>query len=684
MSSSKATKKDLADKIERQKTALADKDAALADRDAALDQKDAQLRALQQQLDQQQQAAAAASPGLGAAATTEQVPPWLQAVLDSNRLFLESNERRQREQLDAQWTQMDQFARQLDKLARATQQQARQDQVETDHARPWKDSKPKEKKQGSMQVGQVFHINTAHLNKSATVSVGVISSNTCEDLGMHKATPDTGAEACVAGLGFLHKAGYYKENLLPPEKGKLVSFDGAKVDCIGMLPVKLDNGVREVTTDVYFCPGVKHNFLLSLEVCKGLGYVPENFPEVIPINEVRTEGQAGQPEVPETEDFPGRQQSKTRGPNTWKVSEKPTRQELDKLKEPLVKSYSDVFSEDEQLPAMTGERDLKLEGVKKAAEADPHHDKRKETLVKSYSDVFSEDEQLPAMNGGPILSRAPVADPTEADCLEDEATETFVIAAVKNLAGQAFDDNGDLRDLNLERVKMAAVADPDYGKLMEAVTRGFPKNPKKLDPAVRAYWSVREELTVRDGLVVKGGQLVIPKQLSHGFSLRSKMPELIASSDAPAGPKMLKRAQKLRNKNRARYDHDAADLPCLIQGTVVRVKNPTTKKWDTTGTVLKSGNYRSYQILLDNGKYYWRNRRFIRPVHEAGRQAGVPSEGGEERDADRRPPLPARDMGDGFHQGKTVPPPKPSRTSKKAMERQPLRRITRQRKAPDR
>ncbi len=215
----------------------------------------------------------------------------------------------------------------------------------------------KDDKEGSKKQNRVIHINNAGLRPSATVSVQMVHAKTGEHLGSHIAMPDTGADACVAGPDLLKSAGLKKGALRPLQQGRLVGFNGSNVKCMGVLPVSLDNKVHKAKADVYICPGVKNNFLLSREVCKGLGYVPKNFPEVITVNAVSQEQEGpskeGKAAVPLSSDRECRQPSQQE--LTWSVSDKPNRAELDALRKELIAAYADVFSEDEQLPAMNGE-----------------------------------------------------------------------------------------------------------------------------------------------------------------------------------------------------------------------------------------------------------------------------------------------------------------------------------------
>ncbi|KAF0291220.1 uncharacterized protein FJT64_001147 [Amphibalanus amphitrite] len=66
------------------------------------------------------------------------------------------------------------------------------------------------------------------------------------------------------------------------------------------------------------------------------------------------------------------------------------------------------------------------------------------------------------------------------------------------------------------RVRAAAERDHEYRALSEVILAGFPENRHEAPPAVRAYWGVRHQLAIDDGLVVYGARLVVPSDLRRG------------------------------------------------------------------------------------------------------------------------------------------------------------------------
>ena len=55
--------------------------------------------------------------------------------------------------------------------------------------------------------------------------------------------------------------------------------------------------------------------------------------------------------------------------------------------------------------------------------------------------------------------------------------------------------------------------DLDLKALSSVILKGWPDNRENVSPAVRPYWSYRDELTCLDGLLFKGDKITVPKTL---------------------------------------------------------------------------------------------------------------------------------------------------------------------------
>ena len=102
------------------------------------------------------------------------------------------------------------------------------------------------------------------------------------------------------------------------------------------------------------------------------------------------------------------------------------------------------------------------------------------------------------------LSRAPLPNnaPLNSIDLQDLA-ELNVMAAIAHLPAT---------DQRLAIYKRAQSEDPQCQMVLQYCQDGWPSE-QDVDPSVRAYWDVQGELTVGDGLLLRGHRIVVPKAL---------------------------------------------------------------------------------------------------------------------------------------------------------------------------
>ena len=53
-------------------------------------------------------------------------------------------------------------------------------------------------------------------------------------------------------------------------------------------------------------------------------------------------------------------------------------------------------------------------------------------------------------------------------------------------------------------------ADDEFALLKHTIMQGWPSTIKQVPPVLPPYWTFRVELTVEDGLILKGTRIVIP------------------------------------------------------------------------------------------------------------------------------------------------------------------------------
>ena len=72
----------------------------------------------------------------------------------------------------------------------------------------------------------------------------------------------------------------------------------------------------------------------------------------------------------------------------------------------------------------------------------------------------------------------------------------------------------------LERVRETTANDSSLQQVAQFVHHGWPLNKGDCDPKAMLYWSSRDQISLEDGLLFRGVQLIIPeKERSHFLTL---------------------------------------------------------------------------------------------------------------------------------------------------------------------
>ncbi|KAF0307558.1 Transposon Ty3-I Gag-Pol polyprotein [Amphibalanus amphitrite] len=226
------------------------------------------------------------------------------------------------------------------------------------------------------------------------------------------------------------------------------------------------------------------------------------------------------------------------------------------------------------------------------------------------------------------LSRAPVQDPEPGDEVGEDAASLRVCAVV------VAELHASGTDVRLDEVRRAALYDPEYQSLKRTIEEGFPQTKNDTPESIRRYWTVRDRLSVDDGLVVCGCRLVIPQELRKAV--------LAALHDGHLG--------KERTKSRARQvvywpgmDADVenvtrscrncqAQLPSQQRETVLH-HQPTQRPFQSLDLDFAEHAGRKYLIAVD-GFSGWRfikllgncaqSKQLMSAMREIFCQVGVP------------------------------------------------------------
>ena len=92
-----------------------------------------------------------------------------------------------------------------------------------------------------------------------------------------------------------------------------------------------------------------------------------------------------------------------------------------------------------------------------------------------------------------------------------------------------------IREERLKQLKTATQSDETMQALKTVILKGWPDTRKDLPDQVTPYFSYRDELTLHDGLIFKGENVVVPE------SMRRPLKEHLHISH-PGGESMLRRA----------------------------------------------------------------------------------------------------------------------------------------------
>ena len=74
------------------------------------------------------------------------------------------------------------------------------------------------------------------------------------------------------------------------------------------------------------------------------------------------------------------------------------------------------------------------------------------------------------------------------------------------------------RSDKLQELQEATQADDELALLKYTIMRGWPNNIKEIPLIPQPYWTFQEELTIEDGLILKGTRIVIPSRNTRGNS----------------------------------------------------------------------------------------------------------------------------------------------------------------------
>ena len=103
-----------------------------------------------------------------------------------------------------------------------------------------------------------------------------------------------------------------------------------------------------------------------------------------------------------------------------------------------------------------------------------------------------------------------------ADCLSRLGVQKDSISLPKLQINQIMSQLRAWED-SLHKIRQATQADNSLTILKHIIQHGWPKTVKEVPQEIQKYWTFREELTIEDGLILKGTHIVIPEEMREGI-----------------------------------------------------------------------------------------------------------------------------------------------------------------------
>ncbi|CAE1292605.1 unnamed protein product [Acanthosepion pharaonis] len=152
----------------------------------------------------------------------------------------------------------------------------------------------------------------------------------------------------------------------------------------------------------------------------------------------------------------------------------------------------------------------------------------------------------------------------------------------------------------IEQLRNCTTADPLLNQLRETIITGWPETIKQLPTDIRVFWGLRDQLSIDDGLILKGQQIVIPQTLQedilkqlHTAHLGQEKTKLLAK-DTVYWVNINRDIEQFTKSCSICQQHQ----PSQMQEPLMQHDIPT-KPWDIVGTDLFDLHGSQWLIIAD-------------------------------------------------------------------------------------
>ncbi len=178
----------------------------------------------------------------------------------------------------------------------------------------------------------------------------------------------------------------------------------------------------------------------------------------------------------------------------------------------------------------------------------------------------------------------------------------------------------DVSQSRLERLQGECEADKVQQRILMYVRTGWPASIKSLEPGLRQYWSIRDDISVVDGLIMAGSRIVIPEQsrsqvlqeIHEGHQGITKC--MLRAKSAVYWPGMYKEVQSIVGNCGACKEFENAQTKCPMVATEI-----PPQPWHTVGADLFQFKGRWFLLVTD----VYSKAPFVRPLANTGSYATV-------------------------------------------------------------
>lgn len=155
-------------------------------------------------------------------------------------------------------------------------------------------------------------------------------------------------------------------------------------------------------------------------------------------------------------------------------------------------------------------------------------------------------------------------------------------------------------DRTVEQLQQNTTTDANLRQLADIITTGWPDNLQEIPPAIRAYWSIRDQLTVCNGIIMKGQQVVVPPGMQKDILAKLHTPHLgiekskLLAKETIYWPTINKDIEKLTKSCQQCQAHKPAQ-----QAEPLHQHEIPARAWANIAVDLFEQSHKQYLLIVD-------------------------------------------------------------------------------------